>query len=619
MKNKFAIVCEWPEANAAENETIRRFKIASEKIKKSVVVINKYGNILDEEFRETSDIIDESKVDFVINLHFASPKCYDGFSFVALWNPLKFYFDWGYDKTSLNLLSHQDFISCLSDVADDHVKRLIDFNNSNHLYPKLVINHTNSGPYFEPNNKREKIFYCGINWDKTLGKSRFEEIFQALDNKAILKIYGPQKISKKIRPWKGFKSYIDEIPFDGVSIFKEISKCLLGLALSHEAHIESEIGTSRVFELIAGGALPICDENNFFIKNFGDKVLYVKGSDEDKIKQITEHYNWALNNKYKVSEMVENLQDYVKNNFDLSKQISNFYNSFQQRRREVEANYCAKEEKFKVNIFYFCDDDTTKNNIEHFLNSIKNQLYKNLEVNILIKKHELENLKVSNKYSFEINYLEHTVNDNNKIGLIIEQNLSNIKISENNLFLFTNKNECFFYDHISSMVRCFEDNENIDLVKSDTVYIEEGGFIKERNLIRKDGFYIMGNILFKKIPQIHVLKHISIARFSIIFVNFYGDKVKNSKRLTVKIYYPKNENLKLNYSSCLSVNQDVMFANQNSKVIIENQKLIINKELAYNIISKIRIFKIIYYSRQLTQKFNKKIKNFKKKIKLFFK
>ncbi len=619
MKNKFAIVCEWPEANAAENETIRRFKIASEKIKKSLIVINKYGNILDEEFRETPDIIDESKVDFVINLHFASPKCYDGFSFVALWNPLKFYFDWGYEKTSLNLLSHQDFISCLSDVADDHVKRLIDFNNSNHLYPKLVINHTNSGPYFEPNNKREKIFYCGINWDKTLGKSRFEEIFQALDNKAILKIYGPQKISKKIRPWKGFKSYIDEIPFDGISIFKEISDCLLGLALSHEAHIESEIGTSRVFELIAGGALPICDENNFFIKNFGDKVLYIRGDDQEKIGQIIEHYNWALNNRDEVVKMVEKLQDYVKNNFDLSKQINNLYDSFNQRRKDVEANYCAKEAKFKVNIFYLCDDKTNINNVEYFLDSIKNQLYKNVEVNILAKKDKLQYLKVSNRYNFKINYHEHTINDDNKVGLIVEQNLPNIKISENNLFLFTNKNECFFYDHISSMVRCFEDNENIDLVKSDTVYIEEGGFIKERNLIRKDGFYIMGNILFKKIPQIHVLKHISIARFSIIFVNFYGDKVKNSKRLTVKIYYPKNENLKLNYSSCLSVNQDVMFANQNSKVIIENQKLIINKELAYNIISKIRIFKIIYYSRQLTQKFNKKIKNFKKKIKLFFK
>ena len=44
-------------------------------------------------------------VDFVLHLHYDTPKLYDAFSFVALWNPLRFYHEWGYERTSRNLHS----------------------------------------------------------------------------------------------------------------------------------------------------------------------------------------------------------------------------------------------------------------------------------------------------------------------------------------------------------------------------------------------------------------------------------------------------------------------------------------------------------------------------------
>ena len=113
MKNTFAIVCEWPGVNAAENETILRIKKAAELNSKQLLIIDKYGNILDKNFKKTIRRIKNHDVDFIINLHFASPKCYDGFSYVALWNPLKFYHDWSYLKHSFHLTSHHDFISCL--------------------------------------------------------------------------------------------------------------------------------------------------------------------------------------------------------------------------------------------------------------------------------------------------------------------------------------------------------------------------------------------------------------------------------------------------------------------------------------------------------------------------
>ena len=56
-------------------------------------------------------------VDFVISLHFETPKAYDVFSFVALWNPLRFFKDYGYRHYSKNLLTHDDFLSCSSTWA----------------------------------------------------------------------------------------------------------------------------------------------------------------------------------------------------------------------------------------------------------------------------------------------------------------------------------------------------------------------------------------------------------------------------------------------------------------------------------------------------------------------
>ena len=612
MKNNFAIVCEWPKSNSAENETIKRFKFACNKINKGLIVIDKFGNILDEDFKKTTKIISNNDVDFIINLHFASPKAYDGYSFVALWNPLKFYSDWGYEYTSLNLLTHNDFISCNSDVADDHVKRLIDSVQSKHFYPEFVLNHTNSGPYHNPNNQREKIFYCGINWDKFTGKSRFEDIFKELDNKSLLKIFGPRKLTNKIEPWKDFKSYCGDIPFDGISVFKEISGCLLGLALSHEAHIESEIATSRIFELIAGGALPICDENVFFLKYFKDKVLFVNGSDKEKTSQIIEHYKWAINNRDKVKEMVESLQDYMKNNFDLSNQISKLYDSFEIRRTVVENSYCAQKKFFKVNIFFICDNECQNQDITLFLNSMKNQIYKNIEVYILKKNEQIKDILVSNEYHFKINQLNHNIEEIDKIGLIIEQIISKFDFSKNDLFLFTNKNETFFYDHISSMVRCFEEGD-IKIVRSEIAIINQSNDKANDNINKETNvcLNVLGNIMLKIIPKSHILKYVSALRFSLILINLYNKEAANTNRLTLKFNYPKQQK---HFLTCASVFMDLKLGKREESCenIIKNQELVINKEFSYQIINNIKAFKIIILVRKIIIKFNKKLRYIKK-------
>lgn len=603
MKNSFAVVCEWPGVGAAENETIFRIKIAANKIKKTVLVIDKYGNILDDNFKSTLRIIKNQEVDFIINLHFASPKCYDGFSYVALWNPVKFYHDWGYKKYSYNLTSHHDFISCLSEPADDHALRISYINNTKHLEPQMVLSHTNSGPYYQfDSNKRSGVFYCGINWDRISGKSRFSEIFEILDKKNILKIYGPRKL-EKIIPWNGFKSYVDEIPFDGVSTFKEISKCLLGLALSHSAHIESAIASSRVFELIAGGALPICDENPFFKKYFGDKVLYVNGSDKEKAEQIDGHYNWAIQNKDQVEQMVNILQDFMKENFDLAKQLEVLYEKHQSRRELIEKQYCALENKFQVNVIYICDSQNDGDGFANLISFVTNQNYQNINVIIASNHKNLTQIKSLDDFGISYKIIRHDIAEY-KVGLILEEIQNQLPRYENELFMITTRYEQFFYDHISSLVRCFEDDINCQVAESNCILHSQkasyGPYINNsKEFYILDHNMVLGSVMFRVFPPRFILRYLDYCNYAQSLKSFFSSFYIKLNRATIKFDIKSNES----HNKCDGILSSSLFIDYTPLVSKSSSgDLVISRDVAYQILSQIKFFSPLIKIRNFMKK-----------------
>jgi hypothetical protein len=133
---KFAIVKLWPELKTAEDECVARIKLAASIIGVECFEVDAEGFFLEDPDKQVS----ENNVDFVIHLHYDTPKNYDAFSFVALWNPIRFYNEWGYYRCSRNLVTHNDFISCGSDMADCHVGRIIRHTNT-HLAPHFALFH----------------------------------------------------------------------------------------------------------------------------------------------------------------------------------------------------------------------------------------------------------------------------------------------------------------------------------------------------------------------------------------------------------------------------------------------------------------------------------------------
>lgn len=332
LVGRFAIVKLWPDIQTAEDECIARLKIAAASLGLKCFEIHADGRLID----NPDKVITKNDVDFVLHLHYDTPKLYDAFSFVALWNPLQFYHEWGYARTSRNLLSHDDFVSCSSPAADDHVGRLIR-KAATHLPPFFNLYHSLADIVHAPSLGDNKLFYAGINWDALRGGvSRHQELLKRLDKTGSLRIFGPTMF-QGVKVWAGYDSYVREIPFDGVSMIDEISKAGIALVLSSQAHKDSELMSNRLFESVAAGALVICDENNFAKKFFGETLLYIDSrcSVEKIYEDIENHLNWAKNNPTIALTMVKQTQDIFQQKFALNKNLSDLYLGLSDRKAKL--------------------------------------------------------------------------------------------------------------------------------------------------------------------------------------------------------------------------------------------------------------------------------------------
>lgn len=331
----FAIVKLWPEIKTAEDECIARLKIAAEALGLFCFEIHADGRYLEQPER----VLRREDVDFVLHLHYDTPKLYDAFSIVALWNPLQFYHEWGYARTSRNLLTHDDFISCSSQSADDHVARMVR-DVPTHLPPLFKLYHSTADIVHPPSLGDFKLFYAGINWEAISGgKSRHQEVLKRLDQADAVRIFGPE-IFQGVKVWAGYRNYVRGIPFDGISMIHEIHQAGIALVLSSQAHKNAALMSNRLFESIAAGALVICDENAFAKKYFGDALLYIDSRCSiDKIfADIEAHLAWAKANPALALAKIEQAQAIFRAEFNLTKNLRDLFGGLRDRQAALAAH-----------------------------------------------------------------------------------------------------------------------------------------------------------------------------------------------------------------------------------------------------------------------------------------
>ena len=452
LVGQFAVVNLWPTAKSAEFEFIERLKIAAFALNLKCVEIFSDGRFVDEPER----VIKKQDVDFVLHLHFCTPKLYDAFSFVTLWNPEQFYHTCYY-YYSRNLLSHDDFLRCGSEDADRHIKRLIRKSQTHqapyfNLYPSIF------DVIYPPSLGKQKLFYCGINWERSRSfKGRHAELFEHLDGLDILKIYGPR--GKGGGAWSGFISYVDEIPFDGISTIDIIASLGISLVLSSDAHKKSELMSNRLFESIAAGALVICDENYFAKKYFGETLLYIdtRGSIEGTVGSILDHLDWARKNPEEVLKKIADAQEIFRQKFSLKKNIQDLYLGFSERKQKLVSNF--NNVGISVNL-YLLMHKYSEDVLQLHINNVLSQEYLSFSPFLVIDSGEsIENKEkihaLLKKLSRTIRLIEVEFYDHSFNQGTLERNLGEVmyhiltkKVHQSDAFVFVAPNEKIFSNHI---------------------------------------------------------------------------------------------------------------------------------------------------------------------------
>lgn len=427
---RFAVVKLWPKLKTAEDECIARLKIAAAAIGVECIEINADGTLL----QDPNTMVSRRLVDFVLHLHYDTPKYYDVFSFVALWNPLQFYHEWGYQRTSRNLLSHDDFVSCSSAAADDHVARMVRHAQT-HLPAHFKLYHSLADIARPPSLGDQKLFYVGINWEAVNGgQSRHQDVLKRLDQTGVMRIYGPS-VFLNVKVWAGYQSYVKEIPFDGVSMIDEISKAGVSLVLSSAAHKESELMSNRLFESVAAGALVICDENRFASKYFGDALLYIDSRcSVDKIcEDIQAHLAWAEANPELALAKIEKAQQIFREKYSLVRNLSDLYLGYQQRKEDLLARQGLLNDtaKLKVGVYFLLPEFSTETMQSH-LSSLAAQDYRHINPVFVIdrgdaRKHRPEIAQRLASVNREAHVVELDFFDHGPTGLIKgERKLGNV-------------------------------------------------------------------------------------------------------------------------------------------------------------------------------------------------
>jgi hypothetical protein len=288
----------------AETELARRICLAGAKLGWEVIEVG------------SSNEIESFNPDFVIALHFKTPKVTNFPTYGCMWNPVIFLKQWeGGEKSIRNILSYDGYLSS-SDRIDTWLNDLVSETDKLYFICPEFYTSCHQIEYQQPQIANPHLVYIGTNWDG----SRYQEIFKGLDRQSYMEVYGPQKAWKYLR-----SSYKGSLKFDGMSLISTLNRAGIGLCLHKKEHLDEAVPSMRIFEIVASGALAICQRHSFIEKAFGDMVLYIDSnlSPQAQISQISTHVEWVAENQQKALDMSMAAHQVFMDKYSLENLLSN--------------------------------------------------------------------------------------------------------------------------------------------------------------------------------------------------------------------------------------------------------------------------------------------------------
>jgi glycosyl transferase family 2 len=249
--------------------------------------------------------------DFVIALHFRTPKLTKYPTYGSMVTPPVYFAQ--EDQFLKNILSYDGYLSS-SDHISSWLRDILYHTPKKHfIAPWYTACH--NVPYRRPQITKPRLLYTGTNWDGP----RYRELFERLDAEPYVDIYGPTNA------WCYLKnSFRGLLPFDGISMFDALHSAGVGLCLHRKEHCDAATPSSRIFEIVASGAIAICQDHPFIRENFGDSVLYLDPAGETAAvsQQISKYMHWIAENQEQAFNLSKRAYDIYSKKYTLEKLLS---------------------------------------------------------------------------------------------------------------------------------------------------------------------------------------------------------------------------------------------------------------------------------------------------------
>jgi Glycosyl transferase family 2 len=392
----------------------------------------------------TSTEIKEFDPDFVIALHFRTPKLTKYPTYGSMVSP-PVYFD--HDNQFVkNILSYDGYLSS-SDHISAWLRDILYTTRKRHFITSWYTT-CQKVPYTPPRLTHPRLLYAGTNWDGP----RFAALLRELDLQPYTDIYGPASAWTHIH-----QSYRGTLPFDGSSILQALHSAGVGLCLHREEHCATGTPSTRIFEIAASGAVAICQDHPFIRDAFQDSVLYLEsGADATRLTaQISEYLQWIAHHQEDALKLSRRAYDIFYHNYTLEKLLSDLATRHEElvstkNPRAIPSSKGSQRNSVQLIVRV---GDRGAEYLQRALDSIKRQSYGPVDV-ILVQYKKLPYLpEVLEKYGEELSI---RVVQSSHTGIRSTQLWDGLKAVSAEYFGILDDDDVLYPNHVGLLVRLLE-------------------------------------------------------------------------------------------------------------------------------------------------------------------
>lgn len=566
------VVYTWPGSVSAEAELMMRIKRAAADAGIKVYPISGSGKLLNDKQLETEIYVEEDELQFVITMHYEDSKTLDAYYYHVLWNPPEIplgtpYYD---GKVVDNYLMNDDYLIYDEGGMSDHLRSILMNRPRDIDHASCLVGSFPGSAVKKPRmRKHPRLFYCGMNWERAMNRGgRHEGLFQLLDQTGRVCFYGPDKVDSwgGIRPWEGYRCYKGEIPFDGFSILDKISQCGICLVISSDIHRRAGAVTNRAYEACAAGAVIISDNNQFMEKHFKDAVLFInynKENPKDTFRQIMDQYEWIVSHPKEALRLARRSQQIFLEKFAMDRQLLRVAENHGKRFAVIQKDLFAKSEEKLVlvtAVIHTRKPKAARRTARALLQNFTRQYYRNMKL-VLVCDETVESILTDDVKKTDLRICicaKHLFDEKGSRRMTDGQALRSIQMNvPHDYYICMNENEVWFYDHITTLVRTFEDHADSWCAYSGVMYEDKDGFKCTASFQKigasdiyfhnwGDGVVISGQFLFRQqvhalIPE-YTLNCVDGMEYSLYLNLLYFKHHKTfafSKRMTCRFLYEK--------------------------------------------------------------------------------